>query len=354
MATNTSTAPKKKNRRKNQIMIPELLTMIKQPNRVSNMQYNYTLLQEKIFTAVMLGLQEGIQAHLSGIPFRQLDLFSSQDSYIHIEIPLQSITKNKNHYNEVRETVKALAGIVVRVPGVDPLSGKKGEYYQGFIKGFIPEDFRYSRTITISIEKPIAELLMKIDKKAGGVPINYTTYYWEVVEAAKCKYTPRIYKIISSWKNRGGFVIGYEELRERLMLEDKYKSYKDFKRWVLKPAQEELFEKADCWFNCSEPDFEIKKGKQVVQLKFKVITRKLVDQWKDKIFGLERILREHGRLSQKEIDLLKEDVLVPENDYELLANRILEIISYINENAGKITKRQAYIVTSLKKEFSSK
>jgi plasmid replication initiation protein len=98
--------------------------------------------------------------------------------------------------------------------------------------------------------------------------------------------------LISSWKSKGGFTISIADFREMLMLGDKYPTYKDLKARVIKPAQDELFEKADCWFNCNTRDFEIRKGRTVTQLHFKVIVpdlKQLKEVKKQKIIEMLRI-----------------------------------------------------------------
>lgn len=100
--------------------------------------------------------------------------------------------------------------------------------------------------MVVEIEKEVAKRLMETEKNERGIPINYTRLAYEIIMRSKNKYTPRIYEMISSWKKKGGFVIALDEFRSRLMLGDKYTTYKDLKARVIKPAYDELYDKADC------------------------------------------------------------------------------------------------------------
>lgn len=322
-------------------MLPEMLTMIMQPNRITNMEYSYTLIQEKIFTIVLYHLQDTILNHVKGVPLDQMSLFQQSEESIRISIPLNSITKAKSSYQQVKDSAAALASIVVEIPEISPLSGLKGISYEGLMRAFVPLEKKYARTIEIIIRKDIAEKLVKIDINQHGQPKNFTRFAMEIISNANCKYTPRLYKIISSWKSKGGFRIKLEDLKTRLMLGDKYKTYRDFKTYVLLPVQEELFEKADCWFNCKAEGFEERSNNKVVWLNFKVITPELEIPGNEKN-DVRYYLRTYGKLTDA--------------DFKKLGNRkismvkTLELIDYVQVNSKTIMHPRQYILKSLMKD----
>ena len=98
---------------------------------------------------------------------------------------------------------------------------------------------------TIEIAKDVASLLVAIDRNMHGKPENYTSFILQVATNAKNKYTSRIYKLISSWKKKGGFYVPINDFREWIQLGNKYQDYKEMKRRILMPVQQELENQAD-------------------------------------------------------------------------------------------------------------
>ena len=75
-------------------------------------------------------------------------------------------------------------------------------------------------------------------------------------------YSMRFYELLSGQKRPLEFT--FEQLREMLCVNDKYKLVGDFKRWVLDIAKRELDESSPYSFNY----IEVKEGRKVVGFKF--------------------------------------------------------------------------------------
>jgi plasmid replication initiation protein len=76
---------------------------------------------------------------------------------------------------------------------------------------------------------------------------------------------------LKQYQNIGRRRIGLEDIRKIFMLkESEYKSYKDFKKWVLVPSQQELEEKTDITFTWTEE----KQWRNVVALEFLIQSKK--------------------------------------------------------------------------------
>jgi hypothetical protein len=109
--------PRITEKRQKIVMLPEIISYMQQPNRVTEATYDYTLVQKKILTAVIYFLQEGIKHRLNGYSYEQLEIFKQNPSErIQIKIPLHEITPSKQYYSDVRESAKMLASIIVRLP----------------------------------------------------------------------------------------------------------------------------------------------------------------------------------------------------------------------------------------------
>jgi Initiator Replication protein len=346
--------PRITEKRQKVIMLPEIINYIQQPNRVTEASYDYTLVQKKILTAVIYYLQEAIKNRLNGQSYEQLQLFKdSPNDKIHLKIPLRELTASKQYYHDVRESAKMLASIVVKLSGKDPFTGKTGSYFTGLMSVFIPDDYKYDRYMVIEIEKEVAKRLMEIEKNDRGIPINYTRLAYEIIMRSKNKYTPRIYEMISSWKKKGGFVIALDEFRSRLMLGDKYITYKDLKARVLKPAYDELYEKADCWFNCLAKDFEVRKGKTVTHLNFKIIVPELKEMNEVKRNSTIEMLRAHFQFKEEHFSAISTILDNPDNldklNYKLIdLNEVIQSKKHTGDHIALIPN---YIVSSVLNYF---
>jgi len=334
-------------KRKRIIMLPEVKNYIIQPNRITNAVYNYTLIQEKIFTAIMFYLQEPISQSMKNVNIHQLDLFTRSEK-VRLTIPLREIAKPRQ-YGEVKEAMQQMAGVVINIPYVDA-NEKKRKKITNLFNFDVPEQAEYQSSVIIEMEKMVAEILIDIDKDPTNQrPINYTRYIYEIAQNSRNKYTARLYKIISSWKKKGGFVIALNVLKEQLGVTDQYPNYYDFKRRVLLPAYEELLEKADCWFNCKGKDFEIRDGKTVTHLSFKVITPEFAEEDGKKTAYIERILRDNYKFTDADILSIEMVLKSPEIERQHIIKKIIEVSEYISEN--EIGNPKAYVIKSLLTQF---
>lgn len=108
-----------------------------------------------------------------------------------------------------------------------------GEF--GFINGF--EFIEKENSFEIEASEKVYSLLREYLEN-GYTPINMKIWL-----GLKSSYAQRFYDLLRLWSNTKT-VIEYtiDELRELLMLEDKYIEYRDFKRRVINPAIKELNE----------------------------------------------------------------------------------------------------------------
>lgn len=339
--------------RKKIVALPELRDYVYQPNRVTNALYDYSLIQEKIFNFVIFYLQEAIKRSLNGQDYGQLELFAnSNENIIRLNVPLNYIAI-PSQYGKVRESARQLAGIVVSLKKTDEKTGEKFLRFTGlFSEVQIPLDTKRSSYLTIEIKKDVAKMLIEIDKGTNGKPRNYTGFNLQIANSGKNKYTSRIYKLISSWKEKGGFYMSLDEFRNWLQLDSKYKDYSDIKKRILLPVQEELKDKADCWFNCTSSDFEKKEGKKVIGLHFKVITPLFEEQHRKISDNLKGMLKLHFKFTDDHIKQL-EPIFSKKVDINLVQYKLLQLHEQIHDRSRKIVNPQAYIIRSLLNEFST-
>jgi plasmid replication initiation protein len=334
------------------IMLPAFKDYIYQPNRVTNAIYEYSLTQEKVFNAVMYYLQDAIKISRKGEDYTQLALFKdfNDSQFIKFTIPLKELSKPQN-YEHVKKAVKRLASIVIEFPFKDEVTKEKYIRYQGLLSANVPVENNRSSYIQVEIDKRIAKILIEIDQNQFGQPINYTRFLYSIAQSAKNKYTSRVYKLICSWRKKGGFVISLDSFREQMGIDSKYKYYNDIKKHILVPVQEELFEKADCWFNCNSEDFITKQGNTVTHLNFKVITPELIKEDSEKKDYVFYLLRNHFKFEDKHIEQIA-PIFNNSTTSEILL-KIMQLNEHFLKDTSKITDITGYVLKSLLNEFQN-
>lgn len=260
---------------KREVMLPDLkgITII-QSNRVTNARYEYTLMQERVFTCVMYHLQEYIQEVMRGKEVYQLDIFRQQvDTYM-LNIPMDTIGK-PSQYRDIRTAIEQIATIVVQMKNPLKHTVKMAGLFSS-VEMPDHESKKRSKLLTIEIRKDVAALLIDIDKQQGtNRPSQYTKFMLHTCINSQCKYTSKIYKLLCSWKEKQIYTVKLEAFREFLQLPaDLYHNFYDFKRFVLAPVSRELKQLADLYFDIGDPDLvvydEVKK-KKVIGLRFVIL-----------------------------------------------------------------------------------
>lgn len=350
MATKQVMVTKK---RREEVILPGD-TYIYQSNRVTNGSFpDFNIYHSKIFVCIIKNLQKAITAEINGQDWRQLNIFEETEggNFLKIGIPLSEIASH-NNYKQVLECFEGLRTFPITIES--PV-GKQYDRITGLITEYDrPKRIHGKSVVFVNMRKQVAEQLIQISKNKLGAPVLFTRYLYEVVMSARNKYTWRIYTLISSWKKKGGFYISLEQFREILGLKaDEYKSYADIKRFILKPAQDELDHKADCWFNCAEKDFEQKEGRRVTGFYFKVITPELSDTRQLKADNISELLRRHCGFKNDDIDEIKE-ILTPYADLDAIIIKIMQLLEYVKERKADIGNPRQYIKLTLLKMFKPK
>lgn len=94
------------------------------------------------------------------------------------------------------------------------------------------------KTLTVKLNEDLKPYLIDLKNRFTSVQLKY-------IMGFKCKYTLRLYEILLSLYNENNrqkfyFTFTVEEIRSYLDCIDNYKSFKDFRRYVLQPAIDEI------------------------------------------------------------------------------------------------------------------
>ena len=121
--------------------------------------------------------------------------------------------------------------------------------------------------MTFTLNKEAIALLTYIGKSRVG---RYTNYSLSVALKIRGIHSKRIYKLISSWKNKGGFRMGVDDFKKVLFIEDSYKNIAHFKK-LLDETKEKLKTNADLYYEYSILE-RIKGKRNPGIIAFKIIT----------------------------------------------------------------------------------
>ena len=151
-------------------------------------------------------------------------------------------------YSEFRKATKRLMQHVCEIKETDGLLqislASSVKYYEG--KGIIE----------ISFDQKLKPYLLDLQN-------NFTVFGLQEALSLKSLNSLRVYELLKQFANTGMRIISVDELKRCLNLVKQYDSYADFKRYVIKSAQEDL-ETTDMAFEF----LELKTGKKVDRLKF--------------------------------------------------------------------------------------
>lgn len=102
-----------------------------------------------------------------------------------------------------------------------------------------------------------------------GLQREFTRYALSDVAKMTSAYGIRLYELLVQW-SEGNREVALDDMRRWLQLEDRYPSIKDFKRWVLDPAVEQINEHSPLIVSWSQR----KTGRKVTHLTFDYCLKK--------------------------------------------------------------------------------
>ena len=257
------------------------------------------------------------------MPASEQDIFALVLSQIKKEDPpeqryrvlvkdIVAITQKQVDYTKVEKSAKKLLSrvcTIIRDNG-DPL-------YTSMISD--AEHIRGSGYIEIGVSSKLRPYL--VDLKA-----NFTRYQLRMFGALRSKYSKRIYKMLSQFKNTGIMRISVEELKTRLKLLDPKTGREAFKTWtifankVLEVAKQEINEFTDirCAFKAH------KTKRKFTHLEFKIAR-----------VPLEQLEAKHGE-DQTAAELRKRLI----DQFKLSQWQAADIIIHVPENEIRKTFHQ--------------
>jgi plasmid replication initiation protein len=172
----------------------------------------------------------------------------------------------------------------------------------------------------------------------------FTSYELGNILRLKGMYSIRIYELLKQYEPIGRREFSIEGLKQVLKIETEYQQYRDFKKFVLNPAQKEISEKTDIQYTTTEKT----KGRKVIGLAFNIKGKK------------KRLTKEKPKEQANHnqfVDLLV-NIGVTQRTAENMVNeydgeRIQAAIDYTEalRKEGKVNNPAGFVVEAIKNDY---
>lgn len=279
-------------------------------NMLVKARYSLSLIENRVFLSMLYKLQKKsdgvLTCSISHSEFKDIIKFKQKNTVKGILEVLEDLRKKPIYFKEEKKN-------------------KKGNLWgaYGFINGYEYDD--ELGIFNIEASEKIHNLLKEY-LKMGYTPVNVQIWL-----SLNNSYAQRFYDLLRLWSGTKD-TINYklDEIKELLMLEDKYSKYNDFKRRVILPAIKELNETGYFEIDIKEN----KVGRKVDSIDFYI-----KDLDKRKYFTKDEIIKEIPGMVLEEVAITSDENDCENKEEIILNDKVIiepEIISDTKENKIEI------------------
>lgn len=279
-------------------------------NMLVKARYSLSLIENRVFLSMLYKLQKKsdgvLTCSISHSEFKDIIKFKQKNTVKGILEVLEDLRKKPIYFKEEKKN-------------------KKGNLWgaYGFINGYEYDD--ELGIFNIEASEKIHNLLKEY-LKMGYTPVNVQIWL-----SLNNSYAQRFYDLLRLWSGTKD-TINYklDEIKELLMLEDKYSKYNDFKRRVILPAIKELNETGYFEIDIKEN----KVGRKVDSIDFYI-----KDLDKRKYFTKDEIIKEITGIELEEVAITCDENSCENKEEIILNDKVIieaEIISDTKENKMEI------------------
>ena len=242
-----------------------------------------------------------------------------------------------NRYGEVREIVRELRKkeVIIDAP--------EGE----LITGWLSSIQNKGGVIELEFSEKLIPYLLQLKE-------CFTRYELKNILFLKNKYSIRIYELMKQYQTIGHRTFTIEELKELLILGDKYAEFKDFNKYVIKQTMEEINNHTDINIKVEQ----IKKGRRVVSIKYIIDSKEqqyinFLDQnYNIKEFKEKSGLENENFSSKQIMDLFEiATEVLADAEQEQLFDYIKLNYNFMMKKKGVVNK-YAYLKKALREDFA--
>lgn len=279
-------------------------------NMLVKARYSLSLIENRVFLSMLYKLQKKsdgvLTCSISHSEFKDIIKFKQKNTVKGVLEVLEDLRKKPIYFKEEKKN-------------------KKGNLWgaYGFINGYEYDD--ELGIFNIEASEKIHNLLKEY-LKMGYTPVNVQIWL-----SLNNSYAQRFYDLLRLWSGTKD-TINYklDEIKELLMLEDKYSKYNDFKRRVILPAIKELNETGYFEIDIKEN----KVGRKVDSIDFYI-----KDLDKRKYFTKDEIIKEIPGIELEEVAITCDENSCESKEKIIINDKVIiepEIISDTKENKTEI------------------
>ncbi|TQO56241.1 replication initiation protein [Paraclostridium bifermentans] len=279
-------------------------------NMLVKARYSLSLIENRVFLSMLYKLQKKsdgvLTCSISHSEFKDIIKFKQKNTVKGVLEVLEDLRKKPIYFKEEKKN-------------------KKGNLWgaYGFINGYEYDD--ELGIFNIEASEKIHNLLKEY-LKMGYTPVNVQIWL-----SLNNSYAQRFYDLLRLWSGTKD-TINYklDEIKELLMLEDKYSKYNDFKRRVILPAIKELNETGYFEIDIKEN----KVGRKVDSIDFYI-----KDLDKRKYFTKDESIKEIPGIELEEVAITYDENDCENKEEIIINDKVIiepEIISDTKENKMEI------------------
>lgn len=272
----------------------------------------------------------------------KLDTTKNKFNILQFEIKefMELLNTTVFRYTEVRELVTGLMSKQVII------ETEKRDLVANWVSSI--DYIKDTGIIELEFSDKLIPYLLELKKR-------FTRYQLKNILYLKNKHSIRIYELMKQYQTIGYRTFTIEELKELLMLDDKYSEFKNFNRFIIKKTMDEINDLTDI-----NIDFElIKRGRKVTGIKY-IIKSKNDDsyiKYLDRNYNIEEFKLKSG-LSNEHFDskqiielfTIATEILPDQEQQDLFEYIRLNYLHMIKNKT--IINKYAYLKKALKEDYA--
>ena len=192
-------------------------TVLKHDNALTDSRYSFTPIEKRCYYLI---LEKVRKTYIEGSR-GQKDLF---DDLI-MQIPAKDLERAGDNHTKVYKSLQSLREKEIYIE-TDEMKLATG--YLNYV-----QYHKESKVYEVSVTNKIMPYLVELADQ-------YTSYNLVVAMSLKSEYSQRFFELCCQYRSKGKFFKTEEQLRKMFMLENKYKSTYDLKKYTIITAQKEL------------------------------------------------------------------------------------------------------------------
>lgn len=227
------------------------IVLIKKSNNLVESKYKFDIWETRFFLSVLSQIRrEDTDFQVYRIWYKDIiKIFGlkSGDSYSFLREAARVLMSKSVQINYEENGVKRTKELHL-INKIDYLTdGQKG------LKNIGNHEY-----IDVTVEQEMRPFLLQLSK-------NFTAYDLRNVTKLSV-YSIRLYELLKQYETIGVRTLSVDEMKSMFQVEEQYKLYSDFYRWIIKPSELEINKHTDLLIWDIE---KLKEGRKIVALRFK-------------------------------------------------------------------------------------